>query len=460
MTNSKQRMVRDSMGELMVPADALYGAHTQRAVENFPPSGLRLPLQFIQAVAMIKQAAAEVNSELGLLSSGMVEAIVDAAEAILSGEYLEQFPVDLFQTGSGTSTNMNMNEVLATIAAGFGFEVSPNDHVNLGQSSNDVIPTAIHLSAAIAIENELLPALENLADCIEQKGSELSSICKTGRTHLMDAMPIRMDQELSAWSAQIRNGIARIKSVEPRLHQLAQGGTAVGTGINTHHEFSTRITQKLSKYTGLNAANDSPFEALSCQDTAVELSCQLKVIAVSIMKISNDLRWMNSGPLVGLAEIELPPLQPGSSIMPGKINPVIPEATAMMSAQVIGNDATIALAGQSGSFQLNVMLPLIAYNLLQSIELLGLAARQLADKAIKGFKVNTERLARELEHNPVLVTALNPAIGYLKAAEIAKRAYSEKRPVIEVALEETGLSRAELERLLDPLASTQGGIKK
>jgi len=460
MTNSKQRMVRDSMGELMVPADALYGAHTQRAVENFPPSGLRLPLQFIQAVAMIKQAAAEVNSELGLLSSGMVEAIVDAAEAILSGEYLEQFPVDLFQTGSGTSTNMNMNEVLATIAAGFGFEVSPNDHVNLGQSSNDVIPTAIHLSAAIAIENELLPALENLADCIEQKGSELSSICKTGRTHLMDAMPIRMDQELSAWSAQIRNGIARIKSVEPRLHQLAQGGTAVGTGINTHHEFSTRITQKLSKYTGLNAANDSPFEALSCQDTAVELSCQLKVIAVSIMKISNDLRWMNSGPLVGLAEIELPPLQPGSSIMPGKINPVIPEATAMMSAQVIGNDATIALAGQSGSFQLNVMLPLIAYNLLQSIELLGLAARQLADKAIKGFKVNTERLARELEHNPVLVTALNPAIGYLKAAEIAKRAYREKRPVIEVALEETGLSRAELERLLDPLASTQGGIKK
>jgi len=461
MTNPKQRIVRDSMGELMVPADALYGAQTKRAVDNFPPSGLWLQFQFIQAIAMIKQAAAEVNAELGLLSASMAEAIVDAAEAILAGEYLEQFPVDLFQTGSGTSTNMNVKEVLATIASGFGLEVSPNDHVNLGQSSNDVIPTAIHLSAAIAIENELLPALEKLADCIEQKGSELSSICKTGRTHLMDAMPIRMDQELSAWSAQIRNGIARIKSVEPRLHQLAQGGTAVGTGINTHHEFSTRITQKLSEYAGLNlSANDSPFEALSCQDTAVELSGQLKVIAVSIMKLSNDLRWMNSGPLVGLAEIELPPLQPGSSIMPGKINPVIPEATAMMSAQVIGNDATIALAGQSGSFQLNVMLPLIAYNLLQSIKLLALAARQLADKAIKGFKVNRERLARELEHNPVLVTALNPAIGYLKAAEIAKRANSEKRPVIEVALEETGLSRAELERLLDPLASTQGGIKK
>ncbi len=461
MTNPKQRMVRDSMGELMVPADALYGAQTQRAVENFPPSGLQLPSQFIQAIAMIKQAAAEVNAELGLLSPSMAEAIVDAAEAIMAGEYLDQFPVDLFQTGSGTSSNMNMNEVLATIAAGFGLEVSPNDHVNLGQSSNDVIPTAIHLSAAIAIENDLLPALEYLAGSIEQKGSELSSVCKTGRTHLMDAMPIRMDQELSGWSAQIRNGIARIKSVQPRLHQLAQGGTAVGTGINTHPEFATRIAQKLSEHTGLNlAASDSPFEALGCQDTAVELSGQLKVVAVSIMKISNDLRWMNSGPLVGLAEIELPALQPGSSIMPGKVNPVIPEATAMMSAQVIGNDATIALAGQSGSFQLNVMLPVIAYNLLQSIELLGLAARQLADKAIKGFKVNRERLARELKHNPVLVTALNPAVGYLKAAEIAKRAYSEGRPVIEVALEETGLSRAELERLLDPLASTQGGIKK
>jgi fumarate hydratase, class II len=461
MSNRKQRMVRDSMGELMVPADALYGAQTQRAVENFPPSGLQLPQQFIQAVAMIKMAAAEVNAELGLLSAGVAEAIVDAAEAVIAGEYGDQFPVDLFQTGSGTSTNMNLNEVLATIAAEFSIEVSPNDHVNLGQSSNDVIPTAIHLSAALALEQELLPALEHLAQGIEQKGSELQAVCKTGRTHLMDAMPIRMDQELSAWSAQIRNGMERIRSTAPRLHRLAQGGTAVGTGINAHPEFAARMAQRLSACTGLELQpNPSPFEALSCQDTAVELSGQLKVVAVSIMKISNDLRWMNSGPLVGLAEIELPPLQPGSSIMPGKINPVIPEATAMIAAQVIGNDAAITMAGQSGSFQLNVMLPLIAYNLLQSIQLLSLAARQLADRAIAGFKVNTERLATELARNPVLVTALNPVVGYLKAAEIARRAYSEGRPVIEVALEETDLDREQLQRLLDPMASTRGGIQK
>ncbi len=460
MADSKYRVVKDSMGELKIPADALYGAQTQRAIENFPPSGLCVPVRFIQAIALIKKAAAKVNADLGLLPVEMAAAIIDAADDVIAGKHRDQFPVDLFQTGSGTSTNMNLNEVLATIANGSDHEVNPNDHVNLGQSSNDVIPSAIHLSASIAIEDELLPALAHLARTIENKGAELSSVCKIGRTHLMDAMPIRMDQELSAWSAQIHSGIERICTSRLRLHRLAQGGTAVGTGINTHPEFAQRVAQCLSDYTGLDLVpNKSPFEALSCQDTAVEISGQLKVLAVSIAKISNDLRWMNSGPLVGLAEIELPPLQPGSSMMPGKINPVIPEAAAMIAAQVIGNDTSITMAGQSGNFQLNVMLPLIAYNLLQSIELLSIAARQLADKAIKGFNVNLDQLDAALAHNPVLVTALTPVIGYMKAAEIAKRAYKEGRPIIAVALEETKLNREELERLLDPIASTRGGIQ-
>lgn len=460
MVDSKYRLVNDSMGELKIPAAALYGAQTQRAVENFPPSGLCMPVRLIQAIALIKKAAAEVNADLGLLPVDMAAAIMNAADDVIAGEHNDQFPVDLFQTGSGTSSNMNLNEVLATIASKSSHVVSPNDHVNLGQSSNDVIPSAIHLSASIALEEELLPALGHLAQTIEQKGAELSSVCKTGRTHLMDAMPIRMDQELSAWSAQIHDGMERICSSRLRMHRLAQGGTAVGTGINAHPEFAHRMARCLSNYTGLDLVpNESPFEAMSCQDTAVEMSGQLKVLAVSITKISNDLRWMNSGPLVGLAEIELPPLQPGSSIMPGKINPVIPEAVAMIAAQVIGNDASITLAGQSGNFQLNVMLPLVAYNLLQSIELLSIAARQLADKAIKGFRVNLERLNASLARNPVLVTALNPVIGYMQAADIAKRAYHESRPVIEVALEETELSREELEQLLDPLASTHGGIQ-
>ncbi len=461
MADNKYRLVRDSMGELRVPADALYGAQTQRAVENFPDSGLQLQPEFIRAIALIKKAAAEVNGELGLLTKDMAAAITQAADEVIAGRYSDQFPIDLFQTGSGTSTNMNVNEVLATIASRSGLEVSPNDHVNLGQSSNDVIPTAIHLSAALAIEQRLLPALGHLADTIDRRGAELSSVCKTGRTHLMDAMPIRMDQELSGWSAQIRNSMARIEGCRTRLHRLAQGGTAVGTGINAHAEFAARMANKLSEYTGLDfSPNPSPFEAISCQDTAVEVSGQLKALAVSIMKISNDLRWMNSGPLVGLAEIELPPLQPGSSIMPGKINPVIPETAAMIAAQVIGNDTSITLAGQSGNFQLNVMLPLVAYNLLQGIELLSIAARQLADKAIMGFTVNIDRIQEALTRNPVLVTALNPVIGYMRAAEIAKRAYRERRPVIDVALEETELSREDLERLLDPMASTHGGIQK
>jgi fumarate hydratase class II len=449
------------MGELEVPCEALYSAQTQRALNNFPTSGLTLPPRFIQAGAMIKKAAAEVNAELALLAPDIAAAIVAAADEVIAGKHLAHFPVDLFQTGSGTSSNMNLNEVLATLASRSVEAVRPNDHVNMGQSSNDVIPTAIHLSAAIALDEQLLPALSHLQACIEKKAAELDGICKTGRTHLMDAMPIRMEQELTAWAIQIRKGRTRLLNCHPHLYQLAQGGTAVGSGINTHPEFAQRVAQRLGDYAGLQlSVSDSFFESLSCQDTALELSGQLKVVAVSIMKISNDLRWMNSGPLAGLGEIELPPLQPGSSMMPGKVNPVVPEAAAMIAAQVIGNDATITVAAQSGNFQLNTMLPVIAYNLLQSIELLAIAARQLADRAIEGFQVQQEHLQHPLAHNPMLVTLLTPFIGYLKAAEIAHRAYSEGRSIIDVAEEETPLSRAELESLLDPIKATSGGIQK
>jgi fumarate hydratase class II len=381
---------------------------------------------------------------------------------VIAGRHDEQFPVDVFQTGSGTSTNMNANEVLATLASrATGVSVNPNDHVNMSQSSNDVIPTAIHLSAALALRDALLPALEHLAAAIDVKAASLASVVKTGRTHLMDAMPITLGQELGGWAAQIRSGIARLLSVQPRLHALPQGGTAVGTGINAPPEFAARIAAQLSKETGLELRpSDDFFESLSSQDTAVELSGQLKVIAVSLMKIANDLRWMNSGPLAGLSEIELPALQPGSSIMPGKVNPVIAEATTMVAAQVIGNDATITIGGQAGNFQLNVMLPVIAHNLLQSIELLANVSRLLADEAIAGFDVRHDDLARALGRNPILVTALNPIIGYQKAAEIAKRAYQEGRAIVDVAAEMTDLSRADLERLLDPRALTRGGIQE
>lgn len=454
------RIERDSMGELRVPADALYGAQTQRAVENFPLSGMKLPPAFIQAVVLIKRTAAEVNRDLGLLDEAIALGIVQAADEILAGKHLNQFPVDVFQIGSGTSTNMNVNEVLATLAGRLcGKQVSPNDHVNMSQSSNDTIPTAIHLSAALSIRDKLSPALEHLAEVIEQRAKELDGVVKTGRTHLMDAMPIRLGQELSGWAAQIRLGLERLAASLPRLYRIAQGGTAVGTGINAHPEFSRRFAARLAVVTGLPfEPSRNFFAALSAQDTAVEVSGQLKTIACSLMKIANDLRWMNSGPLAGLAEIELPALQPGSSIMPGKVNPVIPEAVCQVCAQVIGNDATIAIAGQSGNFQLNVMLPVIAYNLLQSIELLANASNVLTDKAIAGFKVKLENLQAKLTKNPILVTALNPIVGYLKAAEITKRAYREGRSVIEVAAEETGIPQAELEHLLDPKRLTEGGI--
>lgn len=459
--SNEYRIEKDSMGELQVPAEALYMAQTQRAVDNFPISGIPMPRAFIRAVGLIKQACARANQELGLLEEPVADAIVAAAQMVIDGDVDEHFPVDVFQTGSGTSTNMNANEVIASIASRTGVDVHPNDHVNMGQSSNDVIPTAIHLSAALEVAERLLPGLEHLAITLEEKAHALSHVTKTGRTHLMDAMPVTMGQELGCWATQIRNGIVRVNGAVPRIHYLAQGGTAVGTGINAHPELCEKVAVHLSEATGLQLLpNDSFFESLSSQDAAVELSGQLKTVAVSMMKIANDLRWMNSGPLAGLGEIELPALQPGSSIMPGKVNPVIPEATAMVAAQVIGNDTTITVAGQSGNFQLNVMLPVIAHNLLQSIELLGKSARLLADKAIKGFTVREDNLQVALSRNPILVTALNPVIGYMKAAEIAKKAYKEGRAVIDVAEDETDLDRAELERLLDPAKLTEGGIQE
>ena len=453
------RIEHDSMGELKVPAEALYGAQTQRAIDNFPISGLRLPRGFIRALGLIKAAAAEANLALGHLKKGQAAAIRKAALAVADGQFDNDFPIDVFQTGSGTSTNMNANEVIAHLAAKAGSKVHPNDHVNYGQSSNDVIPTAIHVSATLMTMEELLPALKYLKKTIERRARELKNVAKTGRTHLMDAMPITFGQELSGWAAQIGAAIERVEDALKRMRRLPQGGTAVGTGINADPKFGAAVAKELKKLSGVkfeSAANY--FEGMAAQDAAVELSGALKTLAVALMKIANDLRWMNSGPLAGLGEIELPALQPGSSIMPGKVNPVIPEATAMVAAQVIGNDATITIAGQSGNFQLNVMLPVIAYNLLQSIGLLANVSRLLADKAILGFKVNTKRVNEALAMNPILVTALNPVIGYEKGAATAKKAYKQQRPIMDVALETTGLSKDELKKLLDPLTLTKGGI--
>src|SRR5580704_8121828 len=455
------RVERDSLGSLDVPAEALWGAQTQRAIQNFPPSGLRMPRAFIEALALIKHAAAGANAELGDLPAATAAAIQEAALKVAAGAYDDQFPVDVFQTGSGTSSNMNANEVIASLASrALGAAVHPNDQVNMSQSSNDVVPTAIHVSAALLLQRSLQPALKRLQQALGERSVEFADIVKTGRTHLMDAMPITLSQELGAWQSQIASCEARLGSVTPRLHALAQGGTAVGTGINARAQFGTVFARHLARRTGIAfRPAENYFEALASQDTAVELSGQLKVLSVSLMKIANDLRWMNSGPLAGLAEIALPALQPGSSIMPGKVNPVVPESVTMIAAQVIGNDATITLAGQSGNFQLNVMLPVIAYDLLQSMELLGIACRNLADHALKGFTVNRDRMNDALARNPILVTALNPLIGYEKGAAIAKKAYREGRPVLDVAAEMTGLNVDELRRLLDPKSLTEGGIK-
>jgi fumarate hydratase class II len=409
--NTETRTEHDSMGELQVPADALWGAQTQRAVNNFPISGLPMPREFIRALGLIKAAAARVNLDLGLLDEARSVAIVDAAERVAAGEFDAHFPIDVFQTGSGTSSNMNANEVIAHIARSAG--VHPNDHVNMGQSSNDVIPTAIQVSGCLVASEQLLPALKHLRKTLDNKADELADVVKTGRTHLMDAMPVTFAQELTCWSAQIGSAEKRIRSALKRLRRLPQGGSAVGTGINAHPDFGPRVAKALDAASGFRfKASKNYFEGISSQDASVELSGQLKTLACSLMKIANDLRLMNSGPLAGIGDIELPALQPGSSIMPGKVNPVIPEAVCMVCAQVIGNDTTITLGGQSGLFQLNVMLPVIGLNLLQSLEILSSSSRLLADSAIAGFTVRTDRINLALERNPILVTALNPVIGY------------------------------------------------
>ncbi|MFV2005488.1 MAG: class II fumarate hydratase [Gammaproteobacteria bacterium] len=449
---SGYRIEKDSMGELQVPEEAAYGAQTQRAVDNFPISGITLPKTFIQALGLVKQACANANHELGGLDENRRRAISSICDDIINGDLMEQFPLDVFQTGSATSTNMNANEVIANLASKqAGDAVHPNDHVNMSQSSNDVIPTTVHVSAALGCQQQLMPAIQHLISAIDERAESLANIVKTGRTHLMDAMPVSLGQELSGWSAQLQAALLHIENTLPAIHQLAIGGTAVGTGINADESFGSLVAAQLSNSTGLSFKSaDNRFAALSSQDAAVALSGQLKTLAVSLMKIANDLRWMNSGPLAGIGEIALPALQPGSSIMPGKVNPVIPEATVMVCAQVIGNDSAITIAGQSGNFQLNVMLPLVAHNLLQSIEILSNVSRLLADKAISGFTVNEENIDSALAKNPILVTALNPVIGYELGAKIAKTAYSEGRAVIDVAVEMTDLSRDELEKLLDP----------
>ncbi|KGJ89874.1 class II fumarate hydratase [Colwellia psychrerythraea] len=455
------RIEKDSMGELSVPAEAFYAAQTQRAINNFPISGQTMPEEFIRALLMVKASAAAANIKLGLISKELGQAIIASVHDLLNSvNLLQHFPVDVYQTGSGTSSNMNANEVIAHLASlKLAEPVSANDHVNCGQSSNDVIPTTIHTSAAIAVKRDLLPALEGLKQTIEVKAQDLDSYVKTGRTHLMDAMPVRFSQSLMSWASQIEQNIDLLRTIQPKLQSLAQGGTAVGTGINAHVDFADEFARQLSSTTGITfKAGDNFFSLIGTQDTAVALSGQLKTLAVSIMKIANDLRWMNSGPLAGLGEIELEALQPGSSIMPGKVNPVIPEAAAMVAAQVIGNDAAITIGGQSGNFELNVMLPMVAFNLLNSIKLLSNVSELLADKAIASFTVRVDNINTALARNPILVTALNPRIGYAKAAEIAKLAYKENRPIIEVAQENTELSRTELEQLLDPTKLTYGGL--
>ena len=456
------RTESDSMGELQVPEDASYGAQTQRAIQNFPVSGLCMPRAFLSALGLVKQACARANRDLGALDADICEAITTVCDDVINGVLDDQFPVDVFQTGSGTSTNMNANDVIAHLtSAGSGSRVHPNDHVNMSQSSNDVIPSCIHVSAAITCSNDLIPALEHLKTIIDKKANTLENVVTTGRTHLMDAMPVTLAQEMSGWSSQVASGIARIKHALPGMQQLAIGGTAVGTGINAAEGFGGRVCQHLSKETDIDfSPAENRFELMSSQDAAVALSGQLKTLAVSLMKIANDLRWMNSGPLAGIGEIALPALQPGSSIMPGKVNPVIPESVAMVCARVIGNDSAITIAGQSGNFQLNVMLPLVAYDLLQSIDILSSAARLLADEAIEGFTVNHDNIEQALAKNPILVTALNRVIGYELGAKIAKRAYAEGRAVIDVATEMTDLSAEDLNRILSPAELTRGGVQE
>ncbi len=460
------RIEKDSMGELKVPADAYYGAQTARAVENFPISGLRFPRPFIKALGAIKHAAAEVNLELGNLDEERAKAIMQAAEEVMEGKLDDQFVVDIFQTGSGTSTNMNTNEVIAgraneilTGKRGGKDPVHPNDHVNFGQSSNDTIPTAIHVSVAVQTNEVLLPALKHLHQALLEKAQAWDDVVKIGRTHLMDATPIRMGQEVSGWARQVELAIERLESTLPRLYELAQGGTAVGTGLNTHPEFGARVAEKLAMRFGLpfrEAVNH--FEAQHSKDAAVELAGQLATIATSMVKIANDIRWLSSGPRCGIAEISLPAVQPGSSIMPGKVNPVMSEALMMVSAQVIGNAATVQVSNTHGNLDLNVMMPVIARNLLESVTFLGNAVRAFTDKAVVGMDANREKAASYVEWSLAMVTSLAPVIGYDRAAEIAKKSVKEGKTVRQVCLEENVLPEDELNELLDPWKMTEPGI--
>lgn len=459
---SDYRIEKDSMGEVKVPTNALYGAQTQRAHDNFPISGVKFSREFIEALGVVKKAAAIANAELGLLDMSKSEAIQSAAQEVVEGKHDHHFVIDIFQTGSGTSSNMNANEVISHIAnerRDGDDRIHPNDHVNFGQSSNDVIPTAIRVAAVCAVTRDLIPSLNHLKDTFLKKGAEYAHVVKTGRTHLMDAMPITIEQEFGGYARQLELGIARVEAALVRVRELPQGGTAVGTGINTHHEFGGKFASNVSSLTSENFIEaENHFEAQATVDAPVELSGQLKTIAVSLMKISNDLRWMNSGPNSGIGEVQLAALQPGSSIMPGKVNPVIEESMNMVCAQVIGNDASITVGGLNGNFELNVMLPVVAHNLLQSINILANAARNFADRSVSKITVREDVIADKVGRNPILVTALNPIIGYDLAAKIAKKAYAENRALLDVALEMTDLSEQELKDALDPIKMTKGGF--
>ncbi|KAA1378189.1 class II fumarate hydratase [Aeromicrobium fastidiosum] len=462
MTDTTEyRIEHDTMGEVRVPVNALWRAQTQRAVENFPISGTPIESAQIRALAQIKAACAKANAELGILDQDIADAIVAAADEVATGAHDAHFPIDVFQTGSGTSSNMNTNEVIATLATkALGKDVHPNDHVNASQSSNDVFPTSIHVAATASATHELIPALDHLATSLEAKAAEFASVVKSGRTHLMDATPVTLGQEFGGYAAQIRRGIARVESALPHTAEVPLGGTAVGTGINTPIGFPQRVIEILAASTGLPITEAvDHFEAQSARDGLVEMSGQLRTIAVSLTKICNDLRWMGSGPRTGLGEIALPDLQPGSSIMPGKVNPVLPEATLMVAAQVIGNDATIATAGASGSFELNVMLPVIGRNILESMRLLGNSSRVLADRCIDGITANEERCLELAESSPSVVTPLNRYIGYENAAKVAKTAVKEKKTIRQVVVEmgfvERGeVSEADLDTALDVMSMT------
>jgi fumarate hydratase, class II len=454
------RIEHDSMGEIQVPEDALWRAQTQRAVENFPISGSPLEAEHIRAMAAVKAAAAKVNAELGVISSQQADAIRAAAAEIVEGRHLDQFPIDVFQTGSGTSSNMNMNEVLASLVQQAGVDVHPNDHVNASQSSNDTFPTSIHVAAATATVQQLVPALDHLASSLEAKAEEFAGAVKSGRTHLMDATPVMLGQELGGYAAAMRYGIERLETVLPRVTELPLGGTAVGTGINTPAGFAEKVIAELAEATGVpftEARNH--FEAQGARDSLVELSGQLKTIAVGLTKLCNDLRWMSSGPRTGLAEINLPDLQPGSSIMPGKVNPVLPEATLMVCAQVIGNDTAVTVSGASGNFELNVMMPVLARNLLESIRLLSTSSRLLADRCVDGITANLERMRTYAESSPSVVTPLNRYIGYENAAKVAKKALAEQRTIKDVVLEmgfvdQGDLTAEQLDAALDVASMT------